>query len=208
MPPSVRMAPELDARERAWLLGLARDTIAAAAAGAALPDRVPVSDVLIARAGVFVSLHIEGKLRGCIGQISASEALYRATVNAAVSAALHDPRFPPVTCAEVAGLEIEISVLSEMSEVEAGEAERLVEIGRHGLMIVAGHSRGLLLPQVASRYGWTAREFLEQTCWKAGLAPDAWRSGTRILMFTACIFADEKAAPYSNSTRSPTTMSF
>jgi AmmeMemoRadiSam system protein A len=106
----------------------------------------------------------------------------------AISAALHDPRFPPVQAAEVQGLEIEISVLSPPEPI----SPESIVIGRHGLIVVQGARRGLLLPQVAIERGWSGERFLEETCSKAGLPRGAWREpATRILAFEAEIFSEE-----------------
>jgi AmmeMemoRadiSam system protein A len=125
-------------------------------------------------------------LRGCVGYITPAKPLYETAAGAAVAAALHDHRFAPVTAAEVPELELEISVLSPFSEI----APQDVRPGEHGLMISLGHSRGLLLPQVAREYGWGRERFLEETCAKAGLERDAWRHGARIEAFTAFVFSE------------------
>jgi uncharacterized protein (TIGR00296 family) len=110
---------------------------------------------------------------------------------AAISAAMHDPRFDAVRAEEVAALDIEISVLSPFENIAALD----VRVGIHGLMIVRGPFRGLLLPQVAMEYRWSATRFLEETCVKAGLPRDAWRdSETQISAFTAEVFAEHESA--------------
>ena len=107
------------------------------------------------------------------------------------SAALADPRFPVVTSSEVASLVIEISLLSVPRLIRAATE---VEVGRHGLLIAARGHRGLLLPQVATQYGWTSEEFLAEVCEKAGLPPDAWKSDSaRLQTFTAEVFSEEEA---------------
>src|SRR5205807_9055806 len=112
-----------------------------------------------------------GQLRGCVGQVEASDPLGDAVARAAINAALHDSRFPAVEVDEVGSLEIEISVLSP-PELIAPEA---ILLGRHGLLIVNGEHRGLLLPRVAAGRRWSSQRFLEETCAKAGLPRDAWR---------------------------------
>jgi len=139
------------------------------------------------RAGVFVTLHIDGELRGCIGHIEADEPLPRSVARYAVAASSEDPRFAPVKAAELAHLEVEISLLGPM-ERAAGPAD--IEIGRHGLMIEMAHQRGLLLPQVASERQWDAATFLAQTCRKAGLAPDSWQRGATVWKFEAEVFGE------------------
>ena len=137
--------------------------------------------------GAFVSLHKKGALRGCIGYITSERPLYETVIDAAVSAATGDPRFAPVTQDELPELEIEISVLTPPQLVENPEE---IEVGRDGLIITMGHQRGLLLPQVASEYGWDTHTFLDHTCMKAGLAPGAWRKGATIERFSAHVFSD------------------
>lgn len=184
---------ELDGEDHKRLLEIARQAIALAVReGAVLQPEKP-GGRLSRPAAVFVSLHKQGSLRGCIGHVVAREPLYRAVVDAAMGAALHDPRFRPMSEDEVAQVDIEISVLSPMASVDAAEAEKRIEIGRHGLLISLDRRRGLLLPQVAVQFGWNARQFLEETCIKAGLPRQAWRSGAKVEMFTAEIFGEEKA---------------
>jgi AmmeMemoRadiSam system protein A len=101
------------------------------------------------------------------------------------AAAAEDPRFPRVTPEEVPELGVEISVLTPLRPV-ADPAE--VEVGRHGVCVVEGARRGVLLPQVAVEWGCDRETFLDQTCRKAGLPPDAWRHGAQILVFEAEVF--------------------
>jgi uncharacterized protein len=173
--------------DRTKLLSLARQAIEHCALGRRLPaaeETAPES--LSAKRGAFVTLRKAGLLRGCIGHIEASTPLCQTVRECAVAAAMRDPRFEPVTPSEVADLHIEISVLSALIDVCPGE----VEVGYHGLLISRDLHRGLLLPQVATQWHWTHEQFLEQTCIKAGLPPDAWRYGARIQAFTAEVFAE------------------
>ena len=139
--------------------------------------------------GAFVTLNERGQLRGCIGYVSAVQPLYETIRGAAISAALKDPRFPPVKKEELDQLTFEISVLSPFHRVY--ETER-IEVGKHGLMIRKGNYEGLLLPQVASDNKWDRLTFLQQTCRKAGLPPDAWKDEeTDIFVFSAFVFGEE-----------------
>ena len=140
------------------------------------------------RAGVFVTLHLAGDLRGCIGHMDADEPLAESIARCAVAASSADPRFPAVTAAELPGLEIEISMLGAMEPITG---PRDVEVGRHGLMIEKGGRRGLLLPQVAVEHEWDASMFLSQTCRKAGLPLDAWTRGAAVWRFEAEVFGDD-----------------
>lgn len=179
---------------RLQLLRIARSSIAAVLAGSA-PDLDPAEfhEHLHRPAGAFVTLKtIEGDLRGCIGSIRAVEPLYRAIISGAVNAAFRDPRFYPVRKDELDRLVIEISVLGPIEAVQAHEE---ILVGRDGLIISRGRYAGLLLPQVATEYGWDRQTFLEQTCVKAGLPRHAWKEqGTRIERFAAEIFGEVELA--------------
>ncbi|MCK9306189.1 MAG: TIGR00296 family protein [Methanoculleus sp.] len=127
--------------------------------------------------GVFVTIKRGGNLRGCIGLPYPIKPLGEAIVEAAVSAALEDPRFPPVSRSELADLDLEVTVLTVPRPLECPPQERpvCVEVGKHGLIVSGLGTGGLLLPQVPAEYGWTSTEFLDQTCVKAGLRPGCWR---------------------------------
>jgi AmmeMemoRadiSam system protein A len=169
------------------LLDLARKAISTAVIEKRILDIPPYSTALAHPAGAFVTLHRDGKLRGCVGQIESHGPLADTVARAAISAALHDSRFPEVQADELERLEIEISVLS-VPEPILPEA---IVIGLHGLLVVNCENRGLLLPQVAGERKWSAEQFLEETCAKADLPPGAWReASTRILAFTAEVFSE------------------
>ena len=136
--------------------------------------------------GAFVTLHKAGRLHGCIGYIEAARPLYQTVRECALAAALHDPRFSPVTPDELDSLRLEISVLSPLTEIRPEQ----VEVGRHGLLISRGFQRGLLLPQVAVEWKWDRERFLAETCLKAGLPQDAWKQGATIQAFTAQVFSE------------------
>jgi AmmeMemoRadiSam system protein A len=190
------MSP-LSSDDRRALLDLARRAIVEAVSHDRLLNFAPPSGALTEPLAAFVSLHRRGRLRGCIGQVEPDCALAETVVRCAISAARDDPRFAAVKPEEVGELEIEISVLSPFERVTLEG----IEIGRHGLMIVQGARRGLLLPQVAVEHKFSRERFLSATCEKAGLLPDAWKdSATQILAFTAEVFSDRdtnKPAPRS-----------
>jgi len=173
------------AEERASLLAIARQSIISRLTGTRFAPQA-LTPRLAEPRGVFVTLYCGGALRGCIGYPFAAEPLYRAVAQAAAGAALDDPRFAPVSLEKSAQVRLSLSVLSPMMPIAPGE----IEIGRHGLMVSLGSARGLLLPQVAVEHGWTKEVFLENTCMKAGLPPDAWQHGARIEAFTAEVFAE------------------
>ncbi len=136
----------------------------------------------------FVTLTKEDRLRGCIGHVTAVAPLYQTVATCAVQAAVADRRFPPVSAVELPTLHLEISVLTPMQKVDDINT---IEVGRDGLMIVRGDYRGLLLPQVAEDYGWNRIQFLEQTCRKAGLPPDAYRASDAVIYrFQALVFGE------------------
>lgn len=180
-----------DRRHRQRLLSIARAAVVARVRG--LPDRPPdpppdPSDPPPApHSGVFVSLHRHGELRGCIGTLDASLLLDDAVADAAVAACSADPRFPPLTEAELGDVVIEISVLGPSEPVRDFEE---IDVGRHGLIVEQGPRRGLLLPQVASQWGWTRHQFVAQACRKAGLREDAWRHGALVCCFEADVFGE------------------
>src|SRR6266705_1641155 len=159
------------------LLDLARRAILSAVVDKRILDFPAYAIPLTEPAGAFVTLHRDGQLRGCVGQVESPDPLVETIARAAVNSALHDPRFPAVGADEVGSLEIEISVLSPPAPIAPDE----ILLGRHGLLIVKGENRGLLLPQVATERRWSSQRFLEETCAKAGLPRDAWRDpATRV----------------------------
>jgi MEMO1 family protein len=137
--------------------------------------------------GVFVTLTIDGELRGCIGHIRGSEPLFETVAEMAEAAAFEDPRFDPLTPEEYAKLEYEISVLSPLERVKDFDT---IVAGKHGLMIKLDMHSGLLLPQVATENGWNATEFLEQTCLKAGIPRNGYKDKhAEVYRFEAEIFS-------------------
>lgn len=172
--------------DRHFLLQIARDAITAHVRGAAAPV-VDLSGVAARLCGAFVSIHKAGDLRGCIGHIEPNEPLGDVIVHCAVAAGSTDPRFPSVTAAELPDLHIVLSILGPLVPVATPDD---IEIGRHGLVVELGWHRGLLLPQIASEWGWDRDTFLAQTCRKAGLANDAWKKGATIWKFEAEVFGE------------------
>ncbi|RMH70514.1 MAG: AmmeMemoRadiSam system protein A [Gemmatimonadetes bacterium] len=178
---------ELTSAEKTALLRLAHGAIANHLTGEPLPV-VDVTERLTLPLGAFVTLHHHGDLRGCIGFMSTNKPLYQTIPELAVSAASRDFRFPPVTVEELPQLDVEISILTPLEPIEAIEE---IIIGKHGLCIEFRGRRGVLLPQVAPRYHWTAQEFVEAVCHKAGLPADAWQEADATLsIFSAYIFGD------------------
>lgn len=178
----------LSTAEKASLLELARKTLESYLTSGATPSCNAVGESLKQKKGAFVSLHLGEELRGCIGQLSPDSELCEVVQHCIVSAAAEDTRFLPVTKDELPELNIEISVLTPFQRVQRIEE---IEVGKHGLYIVQGIFRGLLLPQVASQFGWDRIAFLKQTCQKSGLPGSAWQDPkTAIYTFEADVFSE------------------
>jgi AmmeMemoRadiSam system protein A len=184
------MAEELSRTDQRQLLGIARRAIECALdATTGAPSETNAA--LAEKRGAFVTLsqRSDGALRGCIGYIEPLFPLAETISRAAVAAALHDNRFAPVTLRELPQLSIEISVLSVPQAIRPED----VIVGTHGLIVRSDRHSGLLLPQVASEYGWDRSTFLDHTCRKAGLAPGTWReAGVELLGFTATVFGEDE----------------
>lgn len=183
-----------EAGQRA-LLELARKAIREAVLHHKLPDVIPRDGIFSERRGVFVTIHVRGRLQGCIGVTEPKESLGEAVVRCAVSAALEDPRFAPMKEPQLEEMSVEISLLSPLEPI----LPEAIEIGRHGLLVVHHAQRGLLLPKVATEHGLTREQFLEETCQKAGLPRDAWEDpGTGLFGFTCEVFSDTPASGKSS----------
>jgi AmmeMemoRadiSam system protein A len=180
------MLPLHEAERRA-LLELARRALTEAVLHGKILDVPPPSGLLSQPAGVFVTVHHAGQLRGCLGKVEAAQPLAEAVAQMAIAVSRSDPRFEPITAGELPGLDIEISVLSPMEPITLEQ----IEVGRHGLLVRRGEFRGLLLPQVPGQYHWSRKQFLEETCVKAGLPRDAWKDPeAQIEAFTAEVFSE------------------
>lgn len=179
---------KLTQEEQDLLLTIARESIEAKLAGEKVPRHEIVTDLLKERMGAFVTLKKAERLRGCIGFIKGEKPLYETIEEMAQAAAFRDPRFPPLKREEIGDLDIEISVLTPLKEIHDVSE---IEVGKHGIYMVKGFHSGLLLPQVATEYGWDRTTFLSETCHKAGLPADAWRDpGTKIFIFSATVFGE------------------
>jgi uncharacterized protein len=138
--------------------------------------------------GAFVSLHCGPQLRGCIGRFEAAP-LDEMIPEMALAAAFEDPRFTPLAAGELPDVEIEISLLTPMERIHDPE---IIMVGKHGIYLKNGGYRGVLLPQVATEYGWDRETFLDHTCHKANLPMGAWKDpATEIYVFSADIFGDK-----------------
>jgi len=177
----------LNEEEKATLLRMARETLQQYLTHGTIPQYEVTQAELLASRGAFVTLQETGELRGCIGHMWSNEQLYRLVQQMAIAAATEDPRFEPVQAEELPNIDIELSVLSPMQLV--GDVSE-IEVGRDGLYIVSGRYAGVLLPQVATEWGWDRDEFLREVCLKAGLPADAWKKGATLYRFSAQVFGE------------------
>jgi AmmeMemoRadiSam system protein A len=179
----------LPAESQQRLIGLARQTLEAfVRRSERVRERIRDPFLQARNYGAFVSLHNKEELRGCIGNCAPKAALFETVIKMTEAAAAQDYRVHPVAQSELGEIDIEITVLSPLIVPEDPLA---LETGKHGLHVARDRRRGVLLPQVATHYGWDMRTFLEQTCLKADLPRDAWQDAdTEVLCFTALIIGE------------------
>ena len=189
--PAVGTPPALTAEERRMLLRLARACVEAAAAGRPAPSLLDeeLTAGLLAPRAAFVTLRDgDGELRGCIGDLDDTRPTWETVRAAARGAAIRDPRFYPVTPAEVPGLVVDVNVLGDAADLPDPAGFDPV---RHGVIVSRDGRRALLLPNVGPPLGWDARRTLDAVCQKAGLPADAWRRpGTRLQVFATTEFGE------------------
>ncbi len=184
---------ELNKEQQVNLLKLARATIYESLTGKEYtggPPKDAFNDpVFSEKCGAFVTIHIKGALRGCIGYIQGVMPIPATIKDMAKSSAFRDPRFSPLTLKEYEKIDIEISVLTPIEPVN--NISEIV-VGRDGIIMSRGARSGLLLPQVATEQKWDLPTFLENTCYKAGLPGDAWKmKETKIEKFSAQVFGEK-----------------
>lgn len=172
--------------EKEEMLNIAKKSIENAVQRKKLMEYNPENLSLNEKRGAFVTLKKKGSLRGCIGYVLPHKELYNTIIEVAESAAMHDPRFSPVTENELENIEIEISVLTVPEKISNIKD---IEVGKHGIIIEKGFNKGLLLPQVATEYGWDRITFLEHTAMKAGLSSKEWKDAN-IKIFSAEVFGE------------------
>jgi len=181
----------LTEEDKKQLLSVARDAIKRAIEKknpAPMPNSLP--EKFMEPRATFATLHAkDGSLRGCIGNIEPYEPLYASVAHNARNAALHDPRFPAVTCVdELDSLKVEVSVLSPPEEIPSYED---FKVGEHGVILRKGPRGAVFLPQVPVEQGWDAETTLTNLSLKAGLAPDAWKEeDCRFKVFNAVCFSE------------------
>ena len=185
------MFENLTPDQKIRLLTLARKTVESWVRNKTKADMTTDDPLLKENGAAFVTLKISGELRGCIGHTEAYEPLWDCIRDMAIAASTQDPRFPPVSEAELPRLSYEITVLTPMKKI--ADVDEII-VGKHGLMMEKGMRRGLLLPQVPVEWGWNREEFLNHTAQKAGLPASAWRDGSvTIYSFTGIVFGmDER----------------
>lgn len=173
------------------ILAVARNSIETYLKTGKAMDIVEKDEALLSPMGAFVTLHKNGQLRGCIGNLRSTQPFYLTVRDMAIEAAAGDPRFPSVELREFKDIEIEISALSALVRVNSAEQ---IQLGIHGVLVKKGIYSGVFLPQVAGETGWSKEEFLSNLCvHKAGLTADAWkRSDTELYVFTAEVFSENR----------------
>jgi len=183
----------LSDNDRRSILELARHAVMEAVCRQRLLEEIPHIEIFQKRCGVFVTLHVRGKLRGCIGVIESNEPLGQEIIKCAAGAALDDPRFHPMQSTDLEDLEIEVSILSPLRRIRPED----IQIGMHGLLVQQAGRRGLLLPQVALEYKLTREDFLAETCHKAGLPRDTWKAHDTLIFSFTCEIVEQEKKPAS-----------
>jgi len=179
---------ELSSKEQEVLLAIARQAIEDVVRTGRFEIEPREEKSLNIRSGCFVSIKQKGELRGCIGNFQSELPLFKEVAEMAVSSATKDPRFYPMQEEDLKNFELEISVLSPLHKIESIDE---IQIGTHGIYLEKSFHRGVLLPQVATEHKWNRDTFLKQTCIKAGLPTDAWKSDdAEIYIFSAQIFRE------------------
>ncbi len=182
----------LTEEEKISLLKLARGTIehylAEGKAPAPADLSVEITPGMAEERAAFVTLHKQGMLRGCIGEIFPRQALYNSVISNALNAAANDPRFPAVRADELEQIDLEISALTVPAEVNSYED---ICIGTDGVVLKKGSRSAVFLPQVATEQGWGIGETLTHLSMKAGLPADAWKADTQFLTFQAEVFGEK-----------------
>jgi AmmeMemoRadiSam system protein A len=181
------MSDLLSKKEQKELLKIARQTIVEYVTSRKVPAVVTTAPGLNLHSGCFVTVKQKGELRGCIGNFVSDQPLYQLVQEMAISASTRDPRFYPMKVDDLADFSLDISVLSPLEKAASAEE---IQVGKHGIYIIKGSYRGVLLPQVATEYGWNRDQFLRHTCIKAGLPEDAWQGDCDIYIFSAQVFGD------------------
>jgi AmmeMemoRadiSam system protein A len=180
------MSEFLNDDQKESLLDLARDSVSAKIREDRTLQTETEDPALLSKRGVFVTLKVNGELRGCIGYPLPHKPLAQAVVELAIAAATQDYRFESLGEDDLGYLEIEISVLTLPRPIKD---VREIVVGRHGIIVSKGHHKGLLLPQVPVEYAWDMETYLRHGCMKAGLDQNEWKRGAVIEVFEAQVFS-------------------
>ena len=185
------MAGLLTKAQKRRLLEIARTTLESYIKEGVVPQIKEDDPILNKKMGAFVTLHKNGQLRGCIGNMIGQAPLCATISNMAIASSTQDPRFQPVTPQELKDIDIEISVLSPMEKIDSPDK---IIMGKHGVMVQSGYRSGIYLPQVATETGWSREQFMSSLCMhKAGLPADAWKQGgCDIYIFSAEVFGEKE----------------
>jgi AmmeMemoRadiSam system protein B/AmmeMemoRadiSam system protein A len=181
---------ELSDRDKKDLLHIARTTLESYIDLRKIPqfNAEDYSSVLLENCGAFVTLNIDHQLRGCIGRFTPDVPLYQVVKDMAIASSTQDNRFPPVSPSELKDIDIEISVLTPIEQIESIDE---IELGKHGIYIIKGYSSGTFLPQVATSTGWTKEEFLGHCARdKARIGWNGWKDA-EIYIYEAIVFSEE-----------------
>ncbi len=184
-------SPGLSKAEEKTLLAIARDTLTWAVEGKTNEfdfSRYAVPPKMKEVTATFVTLKIQGHLRGCIGSLEPEAPLFESVHDNAVHAAMHDPRFSPVRPEELRAIHVDVSILSPIRPIASWKD---FVIGKNGIIMAKGRHRAVYLPEVAPEQGWTVEETLASLSEKAGLPPDAWKDGATFQVFESVVLAEE-----------------
>ncbi|UCC40442.1 MAG: AmmeMemoRadiSam system protein A [Candidatus Aminicenantes bacterium] len=177
----------LNKDQQLFLLGLARRTIQHYLEKGEHLKTETKDQVLLEKRGAFVTLKKNDELRGCIGYPLPYKPLYETIIDVAVSSATQDFRFESLSLEELPEMKIEISVLTLPKPIKDVKE---IELGKHGIIISKGASKGLLLPQVPVEWNWDLETYIGHGCLKAGLDEDEWKKGAKIEIFSAQVFSE------------------
>ncbi len=185
-------SPGLTSAEREALFSIALDSLRHCTAGGGKAfafDAYDCTAALQEPMATFVTLHKQGRLRGCIGTLSPEAPLYRSVHDNACAAALQDPRFEPLQETELPFLRVDVSILSPIEPVPSVSS---ICLGAHGIILQKRGRRAVYLPEVATEQGWTLEETLDSLSVKAGLVPEDWRQGASFQVFSSVVLSDSE----------------
>lgn len=167
---------QLSDSNKLYLLNLARTSIESQLSFTKTPKPEYKEPIYKTKAGVFVTLTIKGHLRGCIGTIEARDTIENSVISNAINAAFFDPRFEKLSREELKQTKIEISILSEPTNLTYTTPEDLLKkLNKQGIILSLNKNKALFLPQVWEDLP-KKEDFLSQLCLKAGISKDSWKT--------------------------------